>query len=131
LTDILISTIGLHFLYSVQSAQLLTKNNRVVDIFIVSDAETRAAIPEDRWPDIKEKIFAKLKRRNVLNAATGDPKLVEQVIKLLYSCFERYTEVLHFSCEMSNLSEKWFCKQPTEDVIKVIEYYDDWQDWQV
>ncbi|KAG0630638.1 hypothetical protein M758_1G193600 [Ceratodon purpureus] len=64
---------------SVQSAQVLTKHDRVVDVFIVSDAETRSAIPEDRWPDIKEKIFAKLKRRNVLNTATGDPKLAEQV----------------------------------------------------
>ena len=69
----------LHFLNSVQSAQVLTKHDRVVDVFIVSDAETRSAIPEDRWPDIKEKIFAKLKRRNVLNTATGDPKLAEQV----------------------------------------------------
>lgn len=58
---------------------MLTKENRVVDVFIVSDAETKTAIPEDRWADIKEKIFAKLKRRNVLNTATGDPKLAEQV----------------------------------------------------
>lgn len=64
---------------SVQSAQLLSENNRVVDVFIVSDAESKAAIPEDRWPDISEKIFAKLKRRNVLNTASGDPNLAEQV----------------------------------------------------
>jgi UTP:GlnB (protein PII) uridylyltransferase len=75
----LISMFALHLLNSVQSAQVLTKNNRVVDVFIVSDAEKKTTIPEDRWPDIKEKIFSKLKRRNVLNTATGDPKLAELV----------------------------------------------------
>ncbi|KAG0580420.1 hypothetical protein KC19_4G171700 [Ceratodon purpureus] len=64
---------------SVQSAQLLSENNRVVDVFVVSDAETKAAIPKDRWPDIKEMIFAKLKRRTVLNTAAGDPDLAEHV----------------------------------------------------
>lgn len=69
----------LNLLDSVQSAQLLSENNRVVDVFIVSDAETKAAIPEEKWPDIEEKIISKLKRRNVLNRATGDLNLVEQV----------------------------------------------------
>lgn len=64
---------------SVQSAQLLSENNRVVDVFVVFDAETKAAIPEDRWPDIKEIIFAKLKRRINRNTAAGDPDLAEQV----------------------------------------------------
>lgn len=79
--------LGVHVLNSVQSAQLLSENNRVVDVFIVSDAESKAAIPEDRWPDISEKIFAKLKRRNVLNTASGDPNLAEQVSSFYISCF--------------------------------------------
>ena len=58
---------------------MLTEKNHIVDKFVVSDAETRKAVTEDKWPAITEKIFAKLKRRNVLNTATGDPKLAEQV----------------------------------------------------
>ena len=70
---------GLNLLDSVQSAQLLSEKNRVVDVFVVSNTETKAAIPEDRWSDIKEMIFAKLKRRIVLNTAAGDPDLAELV----------------------------------------------------
>lgn len=64
---------------SVQSAQLLSQSNRILDVFLVSDAETKTAISEERWPGVKEKILAKLTRRKVLNSAVNDPKLVEQV----------------------------------------------------
>lgn len=85
---------GLNLLDSVQSAQLLSENNRVVDVFVVSDAETKAAIPEEKWPDIKEMIFAKLKRRIFLNTAAGDPDLAEHVITFYISCLESYLRFL-------------------------------------
>lgn len=83
---------------------MLTKNNRIVDQFIVSDAETRAAIPEERWSDVKEKIFAKLKRRNVLNTASGDPTLVEHVRLPHDFLFRCDAEMLHFSNELPCVS---------------------------
>lgn len=75
----LLFVFDLNLLDSVQSAQLLSENNRVVDVFVVSDAETKAPIPEEKWPHIEQKIISKLKRRNVLNSTSGDPSLVEQV----------------------------------------------------
>lgn len=66
-----------------KSARVLSKNNRVVDEFVVMKTETKAAISENEWLSIKEKIIAKLKRRSALNTNDGDPQLLEQASRLL------------------------------------------------
>jgi len=68
---------------SVESARLQSQNNRILDIFLVSDMESNTAIPENRWPYVKDRILAKLKRRKIVNTSHDDPKLVEQVTFLI------------------------------------------------
>lgn len=72
-------------LSSVKSARVLSKNNRVVDEFVVMKTETKTAVSENEWLFIKEKIIAKLKRRSALNTPDGDPQLLEQASRLLLS----------------------------------------------
>lgn len=43
--------------------------------------ESNTAIPENKWPYVKDRILAKLKRRKIVNTSHDDPKLVEQVHK--------------------------------------------------
>jgi hypothetical protein len=67
----------------VESARLQSQNNRILDIFLVSDMESNTAIPENKWPYVKDRILAKLKRRKIVNTSHDDPKLVEQVTFLI------------------------------------------------
>jgi hypothetical protein len=78
---------------SVESARLQSQNNRILDIFLVSDMESNTAIPENKWPYVKDRILAKLKRRKIVNTSHDDPKLVEQVhknITLIDTGYYRY-----------------------------------------
>lgn len=78
---------------SVESARLQSQNNRILDIFLVSDMESNTAIPENKWPFVKDRILAKLKRRKIVNTSHDDPKLVEQVhknITLIDTGYYRY-----------------------------------------
>ncbi|CAM6091089.1 unnamed protein product [Calypogeia fissa] len=64
---------------SVKSAKVLTRNDRVLDVFTVVDSETKAALNDDQWFRVKEKVLTKLKRRRSIQAARTDPLLLDQV----------------------------------------------------
>ncbi|KAL3690522.1 hypothetical protein R1sor_016831 [Riccia sorocarpa] len=64
---------------SVQSAKVITDQDRVRDIFAVVDSVTKTPIPEDKWQLIKDKVLTRLRRRESSNANTDDPLLLDQV----------------------------------------------------
>lgn len=82
---------------SVQSAKVLTRNDRVLDVFTVVDSETKAAILDEQWVEVKAKVLAKLKRRRSVHAASADPLLMDQVRQHSHISF---LPILHNSREL-------------------------------
>lgn len=65
-----------------QSAQVFTENNRILDVFVVKDCNTKGAIPEENWDKVKDSIFHKLRKQDNAWRNSDDPFLAEQVLSL-------------------------------------------------
>ncbi|KAJ7555889.1 hypothetical protein O6H91_05G059400 [Diphasiastrum complanatum] len=64
---------------SVQSAEILTKNDQIFDRFVIMDSHTNAAIPKEKWKVIQDSILSRIKKRKFVDTSKDDPFLTEQV----------------------------------------------------
>eukprot|EP00850_Spirogloea_muscicola_P015912 SM000126S26288 [mRNA] locus=s126:9904:18596:+ [translate_table: standard] len=78
-------------LCSVQSARLMTQNNRVLDVFVVLDLDTDGAVAQDKWASVQDSIMKKLETRKLIATSKDDSRLTEQ-ISFLTSRLEKVVE---------------------------------------
>eukprot|EP00271_Cylindrocystis_brebissonii_P012817 TRINITY_DN32322_c0_g1_i1.p1 TRINITY_DN32322_c0_g1~~TRINITY_DN32322_c0_g1_i1.p1 ORF type:complete len:1183 (+),score=274.32 TRINITY_DN32322_c0_g1_i1:143-3691(+) len=73
-----VTSVFAKFNLSVQEARILTQGQRVLDVFVVVDAERLEPLSTEMCASVQEAILKKLEQRKRIQTSQDDPKLAEQ-----------------------------------------------------